>query len=304
MGYLLITDNDYFTKDSKILSVWIDNKEYVINPTPKIDISGEWIFQDSSYKAIIKSENNKFKITLEVDTTKVATKNVDFKYFFYEKILYLIGSISIKFDLFIYGKKLQIGKKYKVWGKIRFLIDGNGMIKIGERFHAVSSRKRSYITIFSPCHLTSIHGGKILIGNHVGLNGNTIVSRKNIEIDMCKYIFKNKIDKDIYSKLGTRELLELHKAITLFLQTDENLLPTIKKAFDTTCYNIIKNIKKKIEFNNILYGDLISYTRDLTPQYIWITRLICNKNFKHFNPQCVLLTHYLNYSSLYTLCDE
>ena len=43
-------------------------------------------------------------------------------------------------------------------------------IEIGNRFHAVSSRNRSYITIFSPCHLTSIHGGKIKIGNHSAEN--------------------------------------------------------------------------------------------------------------------------------------
>ena len=127
-------------------------------------------------------------------------------------------------------------------------------------------------------------------------------TKRIIEIDMSKYIFENKIDKDIYSKLGIHESLELQNALKLFLKTDENLLPTIKKAFDTTCYNIIENIKKEIEFNNTLYGDLISYTRDLTRQYIWKTRLMCNKNFKHFNPQSDLLTRYLH--TLYTLCDE
>tara|TARA_B100001057_G_C22868713_1_gene957754 strand:- start:4097 stop:4735 length:639 start_codon:yes stop_codon:yes gene_type:complete len=109
-------------------------------------------------------------------------KNVDFKYFFYEKFLLLIGSVYVILNSILYGKKFKIGKKYRVWGRIRFLIDGEGKIEIGNRFHAVSSRNRSYITIFSPCHLTSIHGGNIKIGNHVGLNGNTIVSRKLIKI--------------------------------------------------------------------------------------------------------------------------
>ena len=109
-------------------------------------------------------------------------QNADFKYFFYEKLLYIIGSIFIRLNLLIYGSKLKIGKNFSVWGRIRFLIDGKGMIEIGDRFHSVSSRNRSYITIFSPCHLTSIHGGIIKIGNHVGLNGNTIVSRKSIKI--------------------------------------------------------------------------------------------------------------------------
>ena len=71
MAYLLITSDDYFDKDSKILSVWIDNKEYVVNSTPKVDISGEWVFQDSSYKVIIKKENKNFKINLEIHTTTI-----------------------------------------------------------------------------------------------------------------------------------------------------------------------------------------------------------------------------------------
>ena len=80
MGYLLITDNDYFDKDSKILSVWIDGEEYIITKTPTIDISGQWMLEDSSYKAIIKNENNKFKINLEIDTTKISVKNMEFNY--------------------------------------------------------------------------------------------------------------------------------------------------------------------------------------------------------------------------------
>ena len=46
----------------KILSIWIDGEEYVITKLPEFDISGQWVFQDSSHKAIIKSENDKFKI--------------------------------------------------------------------------------------------------------------------------------------------------------------------------------------------------------------------------------------------------
>ena len=80
MGYLLITDKNYFDKDSKILSVWIDGKEYIITNTPIIDISGQWMVEDSSYKAIITNENNKFKINLEIDTTKISVKNMEFNY--------------------------------------------------------------------------------------------------------------------------------------------------------------------------------------------------------------------------------
>ena len=123
-------------------------------------------------------------------------KNVDFKYRMYEKVLYFIGYISIKFNSFIYGKKLKIGKNFNVWGKVRFLIDGDGTIEIGNRFHAVSSRNRSYATIFSPCHLTSVHGGKIILGDHVGLNGNTLVSWKKIKIGDDTMIGPNTIIQD------------------------------------------------------------------------------------------------------------
>lgn len=109
-------------------------------------------------------------------------KKIDIKYYFTEKLLKIIGIISVNINIFLYMGKLKIDKNYNIWGSIRFLIDGEGEIRIGKNFHAVSSRKRSYLTINSPCHLTSIHGGKITIGNNVGLNGNTIAARKLIQI--------------------------------------------------------------------------------------------------------------------------
>ncbi len=123
-------------------------------------------------------------------------KQVDIKYYFTEKFLKIFGILSINLNIILYMGKLKIGKNYKIWGSIRFLIDGNGEIIIGNNFHAVSNRKRSYLTIFSPCHLTSIHGGKIIIGNNVGLNGNTIASRKLIEIGDETMIAPNVIISD------------------------------------------------------------------------------------------------------------
>ena len=123
-------------------------------------------------------------------------RKVDIKYYFVEKILKILGIISINLNLFLYMGKLKIGKNYNIWGSIRFLIDGDGKIIIDKNFHAVSSRKRSYLTIFSPCHLTSIHGGKIIIGNNVGLNGNTIAARDLIEIGDETMIAPNLIISD------------------------------------------------------------------------------------------------------------
>ena len=109
-------------------------------------------------------------------------KEADLKYYFYFKYSLFIGYLHTKFNIILYNGKLIIGKNFKVWGSIRFLIDGNGKILIGDDFHAVSSRRRSYLTLFSPCHLTIVRSGKIILGKHVGLNGNTIISKKKIEI--------------------------------------------------------------------------------------------------------------------------
>ena len=121
---------------------------------------------------------------------------MDFVYFFREKFLFVIGKNNIFLAKIIYRKKFIIGNNFKVRVSIRILIDGLGKIKIGNNFHAVSSRYRSYLTIFSPCHLTSIHGGEIIIGNHVGLNGNTIASKKKIVIGDDTMIGPNTVLSD------------------------------------------------------------------------------------------------------------
>jgi len=108
--------------------------------------------------------------------------NGDIFNFFYEKYSLYLGNFSFRWNKIIYGKRLNIGYPFKVWGSIRFLMLGTGSITIGKNFHAVSSRKRSVFTLFSPCHLTIIGSAEIIIGDHVGLNGNTIASRCKISI--------------------------------------------------------------------------------------------------------------------------
>jgi acetyltransferase-like isoleucine patch superfamily enzyme len=106
----------------------------------------------------------------------------DIMFYIFEKYSFFIGSISIRWNKFIYGNRLNIQFPFKVWGNIRFLFLGEGSITIGKNFHAVSSRRRSAITLFSPCHLNIINNGQIILGNHVGLNGNTITARRKITI--------------------------------------------------------------------------------------------------------------------------
>lgn len=106
----------------------------------------------------------------------------DIRYFVYEKYSLLMGMISIATSKAIYGKRLCIQPNYSVWGHIRFLIHGAGSIVIGKNFHAVSTRKRSFLTLFSPCHITIIGNAQIVLGDHVGLNGTTIAARSKISI--------------------------------------------------------------------------------------------------------------------------
>ena len=123
-------------------------------------------------------------------------KNNDLQWMLYEKYSKLIGNLNIAYQRYVYGKKLTIGRDFNIWGSIRILIHGQGFISIGKSFHAVSSRKRSFITLFSPVHLTTIGEAQIIIGDHVGLNGTTITSRKKVSIGDYTMIGPNTIIVD------------------------------------------------------------------------------------------------------------
>ena len=120
----------------------------------------------------------------------------DIKFFVYEKYSRIIGYILIIINKRIYGKRLSIQKPFNIWGGIRFLIYGEGSIAIGKDFHAVSSRKRSLITLFSPCQFTIVGNAQIVLGDHVGLNGTTLTSRCKISIGNNTMIGPNTIIMD------------------------------------------------------------------------------------------------------------
>jgi acetyltransferase-like isoleucine patch superfamily enzyme len=122
--------------------------------------------------------------------------NYDIKFLIFETYSLWIGKLTTEVSKFIYGDRLKIASPFKVWGSIRFLIYGSGSIVIGKNFHAVSTRKRSFFTLFSPCHLTVIGNAEIILGEHVGLNGTTIVARKKISIGDNTMIGPNTIIAD------------------------------------------------------------------------------------------------------------
>lgn len=120
----------------------------------------------------------------------------DFRYLLYERWSRIRGKFSIWAARFWYGKRFHIQSHYSVWGSIRFLMHGAGRISIGKDFHAVSSRKRSFVTLFSPCQLTTIGPGVIESAEHVGLNGTTIVAREHVFLGKNVMVGPNSIIMD------------------------------------------------------------------------------------------------------------
>lgn len=120
----------------------------------------------------------------------------DIGYVLYYKYSLWVGRISMAVAKMLYGRRLVVCPPYNVWGSVRFLIHGPGSIVIGRNFHAVSARRRSALTLFSPCHLTIIGDAHIVLGDQVGLNGTTITARLKISIGNNSMIGPNTIIVD------------------------------------------------------------------------------------------------------------
>lgn len=133
---------------------------------------------------------NKFRILVKL------FRQDDIRFFCYQKYSLLKGGISTNISLLFYGERLKITRPFNVWGKIRFAILGEGKICIGKHLHAVSARKRSVITLFTPCHISLIGNASITIGNNVSLNGTTITSRDSVFIGDNTQIGPNTIIMD------------------------------------------------------------------------------------------------------------
>ena len=134
-----------------------------------------------------------YEIILKI---KQLVLRADIRYLIYLRYSLLLGKISIIIHKFFFRRRFKIESPFKVWGQIHFLIDGEGSITIGKDFHAVSSRKRSYITLFSPCQFTVVGNAQIVLGDHVGLNGTTISSRCKVSIGDYTMIGPNTIITD------------------------------------------------------------------------------------------------------------
>jgi len=126
----------------------------------------------------------------------IAHRSRDIPFLLYSRYSRFVGKVSTRLSVLLYGRRLRIAPAHDVWGVIRFMIHGEGSITIGKDFHAVSARRRSFLTLFSPCHLSVMGDGRILIGEHVGLNGTTIAARQRITIGDNTMIGPNTIIVD------------------------------------------------------------------------------------------------------------
>ncbi len=123
-------------------------------------------------------------------------KAVDIYFLLRAKFLLCIGHFYLLINLICHPRSLSISSRYKIWGRMHFLFYGSGSIKIGNNFRAVSHKLRSYITLYSPCKLSVIGNGKIVIGDNVGINGTVIVSRSEVSVGDNTMIAPNVIIMD------------------------------------------------------------------------------------------------------------
>lgn len=88
----------------------------------------------------------------------------------------LIGLLKCK----IMG--LKHGKHFKVVGSPSVFITGKGRIVCGDNVAINSSFSSNYVGLYQKSILMARNGGRINIGNNVGMSGVTIYSRSNITI--------------------------------------------------------------------------------------------------------------------------
>ncbi len=113
---LVITDNDYFEKNSKVTEVWIQGNQYVIKDEPVHNVAGKWDIAFTvglNLNATLKltQKENKVSGTLVVDSTEIKLKDLEneahrFAFTFPGKNLNLEGIVRLSGTL---QKKLITG---------------------------------------------------------------------------------------------------------------------------------------------------------------------------------------------------
>ncbi len=79
---LMVTDGDYFDKDTKVLTLWIQGKEFTLEHDLPHDVSGNWVVSFSGgldLNANLELDQTKNKVSgkLVIDSTDVTLKSVE-----------------------------------------------------------------------------------------------------------------------------------------------------------------------------------------------------------------------------------
>lgn len=113
----------------------------------------------------------------------------------------VIGTLALRFFRMLYPG-FAVGNRPHIWGRFDVMMFPGSVIEIGDDLHMVSSARRSAITLFSRCSLTTFANARIEIGAGVGLNGTTITSKKRVVIGDKTMIAPNVIivDSDFHAQ--------------------------------------------------------------------------------------------------------
>jgi len=98
-----------------------------------------------------------------------------------DRVSAMFWSQMATFQLRTHGVK-PIGKGLQIKGRIHIFTRRNRSITIGDHVTLVSRFRSNPVGIMNPCVLDTLMGGKIHIGNHVGMSGVILASRSSITI--------------------------------------------------------------------------------------------------------------------------
>ncbi len=98
-----------------------------------------------------------------------------------DRLSAVIGSGLARMQLKAHGVQ-KVGKGLRVKGRVHIFTRRKNSIEIGDNVTIVSRFRSNPVGIMNPCVLDTLMGGKIKIGNHVGLSGVILASRSSITI--------------------------------------------------------------------------------------------------------------------------
>jgi len=93
----------------------------------------------------------------------------------------LVGRGSVWANRLLYPG-FHVGRAPRVYGRLGLTMYGDGEIVLGDEVQAISDWRRSDLSVYSRCRMTTYPGARIRIGDRVFLTGTILTCRKVIEI--------------------------------------------------------------------------------------------------------------------------